>query len=372
MIGLKRWSLLCVWMLFVFMLNGQNTYLNKKVILPGGQVMLKTALKSMSDQTGCVFSYDPTKIADKQPVTISIKGNSSLRSALTAVLPTNIQYKINGKYIVLQGLASKAVPADKTITNKLQKPSASAIRNSKVRGTIDKNLTLERLVLPPILNNEDTKPIAQTADSETKQPEDSVGIAQNIISVQPKDSDLMAPVIVSAIPEKQTLADAIPKKDTLKTEKSGFGRFMNKNGYLEMGVSVNKQLGAFSIHPGLYNVYAILSIGSDYHDSYLFGFGIGTKVRLDSHFSLNFDLLQNNLIAGKSYLLNVRASNTQLSPILNFTVLKSIKLFAGATLNLIKSSYEGDISSTDLGVLVGIGFSAGIKIDLKNIFSKHK
>ena len=101
-IRLNRYFLLCICIISAMMLNGQNGRLNKKVNLPYGQVMLKTALKSISSQTGCVFSYDPTKIVDKQLINISVKGSLSLRAALSEVLPKNILYKMNGKYIVLQ------------------------------------------------------------------------------------------------------------------------------------------------------------------------------------------------------------------------------------------------------------------------------
>ena len=99
-IRLNRFFLLYACVFSAILVEGQNAYLEKKVNLPVGPGMLKTVLKSISTQTGCIFSYDPTKIMDKQVVTVSTKGSVSLHTALSEILPKNILYKLNGKYIV--------------------------------------------------------------------------------------------------------------------------------------------------------------------------------------------------------------------------------------------------------------------------------
>jgi len=368
---LNRFLLLCVCLISAITLEGQNAWLNKKVILPGGQVILKTALKSISSQTGCVFSYDPTRMEDKQLIYISAKGSLSLRDALTEVLPKNILFKMNGKYIVLQIKESKGVVDAKAPVIKQPKQNKQTIHKDKGRGTIDKDLTLERLVLPPIETNTDAGFVAQSGESIIQQPADSIGFTQNIIPEQKTDSNLLIPVKTDTVLKETLFSNVIPQTDTVKIVSSGFSNFVAKNGYLEMAMSLNKQLGAVSIRPGLYNVYAILSIGSDYNKSYLFGIGAGIHFKIDTHFSLNFDFLRNALIAGKSYLLEVRASNTQILPMLNYSLGTSYKIFAGPTVNLINSSYINTISSTNLGTIVGIGFSLGVKVNLKSILSKR-
>jgi len=370
-IRLNRYFLLCICIISAMMLNGQNGRLNKKVNLPYGQVMLKTALKSISSQTGCVFSYDPTKIVDKQLINISVKGSLSLRAALSEVLPKNILYKMNGKYIVLQGLDSKAVVNVKAPVVKPPKQNKLQNQNAKGRGTIDKDLTLERLVLPPIQTNTNAGFVVQTSDSFTKQPADSIVFTENKIPLQEVDSNLLIPVVADTVLKEPVLTNDLPKTDTIKTAPSGSGNFVAKNGFLEMALSLNKQLGAISIRPGLYNVYAILSIGSDYNKSYLFGIGVGILIKIDTHFSLNFDLLRNAIVAGKTYALEVRASNTQILPMLNYSLGTDFKVFAGPTVNLINSSYINSISTTNLGAIVGIGFSLGIKVNLKSVLSKR-
>jgi hypothetical protein len=304
-------------------------------------------------------------------INISIKGSLSLRAALSEVLPKNIRYKMNGKYIVLQVLESKAILNAKAPVIKPLKQNKPLNLNAKGRGTIDKDLTLERLVLPPIQSNTNDGFVVLTADSLMKPLTDSVGLTQNIIPVQKADSNLLVPVIADTVLKEPVLAAEIPKADTLKIAPSGSRKFVARNGYLEMAVSLSKQLGAVSIRPGLYNIYAILSIGSDYNKSYLFGIGAGVHIKIDPHFSLNFDLLRNAIIAGKSYVLAVRASNTQILPMLNYSLGTSYRIFAGPTVNLINSSYINSISTTNLGAIVGIGFSLGIKIDLKSVFSKR-
>jgi len=345
-IQLNRYFLLCVCIISAITLKGQNAWLNKKVNLPSGQIMLRTALKSISSQTGCVFSYDPTKMGDKQLINISIKGR-------------------------LQVMDSKAVVNAKAPAVKPPKQNKLQNQNAKGRGTIDKDLTLERLVLPPIQTNTNAGIVVQTGDSLTKQPADSVGFTQNIIPVQRADSNLLIPFVADTVLKEPVLTNDIPKIDTVKIVPSGLGNFVAKNGYLEMALSLSKQLGAISIRPGLYNVYAILSIGSDYNKSYLFGIGAGILIKIDTHFSLNFDLLRNAIIAGKTYALEVRASNTQILPMLNYSLGTGFKLFAGPTVNLINSSYINSITTTNLGAIVGIGFSLGIKVNLKSILSKR-
>lgn len=369
--GLKRFFLLFVSILSVWMLNGQNTYLTKKVNLPTGKIVLKTALNTISHQTGCIFSYDPTKVTDKLIISISSKNTLNLRSALLEVLPKNIQYKVNGKYIVLQEVSNYTAIKPQTNAIKPQKQSKSSSVNTKVKGTIDKNPALERLVLPPLINNTESNVIVQEVDHSPNQGVDSLEDKQIVIPIEQKDTTLQVSIVTDTASTKQGLINDVLKTDTIKTVKSGIREFILKNGYLEAGVSINNQLAAFSVHAGLYNVYAILSIGSDYNDSYLLGIGAGANVKIDTHFSLNIDFLQNEIIAGKSYLLNVNVSNTQIVPVLNYSLGKSIRLFVGPTVNLIKSSYVSSISTTDLGVLVGIGYSVGIKIDLKRILSKQ-
>lgn len=97
---LKFSLLICV--SIVQLSYGKSTILDKTVILPTGQISLKLVLKSLSDQTDCVFSYNPTKIPENTILAFSINNALTLNNALKKILPKNIQFKVNGKYIVLQ------------------------------------------------------------------------------------------------------------------------------------------------------------------------------------------------------------------------------------------------------------------------------
>lgn len=98
---LIRVFLACFFLLFPVILSGQNSYLDKTVNLQVGQIKLKAALKILSGQTGCVFSYDAVKIKDNQEITIIKSDNLSLRTTLQDLLPKDIHYMLMEKYIVL-------------------------------------------------------------------------------------------------------------------------------------------------------------------------------------------------------------------------------------------------------------------------------
>lgn len=374
MIKFIRSILICSFSLSALSLNGQNSCLDKMVSLPKGQMTLKVALKTLSEQTGCVFSYDPVKFADKQLINLISKESLSLRLTLQKILPKEVQFKMHGKYIVLH-VTGKSVANKETTVKISTKQSSDPGLNTKGNGLINKNPILERLVLPPVSLLPDTVLVTHPVD--TIQKLEIVPVRNTLDkSVLQKDSASIVPVM----PDEDTMpgsANEIIIKDiqsrlsnpvdSSAIAKPDFTRFIKKNGFLEMGLTFNKKISAISVRTGLYNVYSILSIGSDNFKSYLLGVGVGVNIKIDSHFGFNFDLLRNSLIAGKSYLLDVRASNTQFTSVLNYTFGGSYMVFAGPTLNLIRSSYVSSISTTDLGVLAAVGLSVGVKVDLKNL-----
>ncbi|MDO9152566.1 MAG: hypothetical protein Q7U47_02460 [Paludibacter sp.] len=126
---LIRSLVVCVFVLFPILLNGQNNYHDKMVVFPAGQISLQSALKILSDQTGCVFSYDPTKIIDKQVLSVSKYNNLTLGTALQIILPKSINFKFNGKYVVLQ--KTDLIEA-KTIKKNVVKKSS--VKTKKAQG----------------------------------------------------------------------------------------------------------------------------------------------------------------------------------------------------------------------------------------------
>lgn len=364
MTEIKRFSgriLSGIFLMMLFHLNGQtNSYLKKKVTLPETKMTLQAAFKAISSQTGCVFSYDPTRISDNQIVSVSVN-SKDLNSALLEILPKDVQYSLKGKYIVLKKVLIKT--PTKTSTQKTKQ----AVPESKKESRISENPNLERLVLPPLERSVSTVTVQEA-------PVETVPRTDTLLSVL--DTLQAANTVIVAESLNDTAVNdtsvKIPENDSLLPVKSTFGNFLRKNYYLKTAVSANNQLAALSVQAGLSDFYGILSIGSDYNDSYLLGVGAGANFDVNNRLAISIDALYNSLIAGKSYELQVRASNTQIIPALNYSITKSICIFAGPTINLIKSTYVSSVSTTDLGLLVGIGYSAGLKIDLKNLFSPQK
>lgn len=348
--------LLVIFLMVAISLHGQN-YLNKKVTLPEEKITLKTAFKLISSQTGCVFSYDPTRIPDNQPIKVSVK-SLDLNAALLEVLPKDVQFSLKGKYIVLKKTILKETSK---LTLQKTRSKESEVKDTKKESRISKNPELERLVLPPLQGSISNTTIEENPVLPIQQ-QDSVSIVR-LDNIPVKDT-------VSVIGQKDTIPKTQSeslKPDTLKTN-SGFGDFLKENYYLKGALLATNQLAGLSAQVGLSNVYAILSAGSDYNSSYLLGLGAGIHLPATKRLAVDIEMLYNSLIAGKSYELQVRASNTQIIPALNYSFTKNIAVFVGPTINLIKSSYVSPVSTTDLGLLVGIGYSFGIKIDLKSLF----
>jgi hypothetical protein len=352
-------------------LKAENSYLGKEVTLQAGQRTIKETFSSLSNQTGCTFSYDPTIIVDKQIFYFTSKVKLSLRMALQMILPKTIEYKTNGKYIVLRRFVDNS---EKNIEKKTEKPFRLFNSNQKNSGKIDNNRLKECLVLPDMIENSDIIDIKEKRiDSALNLISDKVCLIKTTLNDSLKseqitqNQDTIKPKLKDELQTINSPSGVNIIMDTLIIAKQNFGGFLKKNGFLEVGMSLNKKFGAISVRTGLYNVYSIISIATDYNNSYLFGIGAGIDIKLNNHFSIDFDLLRNSLYAGKTYLLDVRASNTQFSPILNYSIGKCFKISGGPVLHLIKSSYVSSVSSTDLGMLVAIGISVGVKINLKSI-----
>lgn len=360
-----RIYVLSILILSTIMLRGQNASLNKLISMKSGKITFKEALILISNQTGCVFSYDPIKIDDKHLITISEIHSQNLRSVLKTILPKNIQYKLNGKYIVL--ILKEIKNSDKTVSREIKQTQniKTFPEDKKTEGRIDKNPELERLVLPSLKDGTTLSINSQPVQTAIIQPKDSIS------AIEKSDSIIKPVLAIDTIVKNQSSQNQSSINDSTKIEKSGFRNFIKKTGFLETGFSLNKQLSSLSVRIGVNYLYSIFSISSDHNKSYLMGFGIGSNFNLNKHLDLNIDLVRSTLIAGKSYLLDVRASNTQLVPLLNYKIGPFFKISAGPTFNIIKSSYISSISTTDLGVLVGIGYSLGFKIDLKNLLAKN-
>lgn len=325
--------IICILFLFPAVLDAQNTYANKIVNLPAGRSTLKVTLNTLSRQTGCVFSYDPTKINDKQEFSFPQVNKQTLKTALQKLLPKPIKFKFTGKYVVLlKPDAAKIDPPVKTPAISVHTASVTTKPEFKI------------VESPTIIAAVDTiQHVKETATVDTVNP--------------PKD-----PIPLEASPTVETPVVVAPKTiaatalDTVKIKRTG--------SIIELGFAANKHLSGFFAHVGANQLYGIISTGSDYHKSYHLGLGAGVKFQFTKHWGMNIDLIQYSLVRGKSYKVNVRAATTELTPMLDFAVVPRLKLFAGPSFYLIKSKYLNGNPTGSLGRYVGYSALLGLKIDL--------
>jgi len=324
---------ICILFLFPAGLVAQNSYANKIVSFPAGHSTLKVALNTLSRQTGCVFSYDPTKINDKQEFSFPQVNKQTLKTALQKLLPKPIKFKFTGKYVVLlKPDAAKIDPPVKTPALSVHTASVT----TKTEFKIAESSTI-------IAASDTIQPIKETATVDTVNP--------------PKD-----PIPLETIPTVETsVAQTFQKittatPDTIKSKTT--------SSIIELGFAANKHLSGFFAHIGANHLYGIISTGSDYYKSYHLGLGAGIKFQFTKHWGMNVDLIQYALVRGKSYKLNVRAATTELSPVLDFALVPRLKVFAGPSLYLIKSRHLNGNPTGSLGKYVGYSAMLGLKIDL--------
>lgn len=323
--------------LLVFpILAGNTSFLNKPVSISAGESTLKAVLKSISDQTGCVFSYNPSVVNDQQTLDVKPFNNTVLSRVLSSFLPASVSYSANGKYILLQ----------KTTPKITEKPIPT-----KVKSIIDKDPKKVSLVIPTAVATDDyfTKHIFYEKDTMVQiLPTEKVMLA----SIKPKFNE----VLIGEI----SIDSAAVRK--IKTR-----NFIRRTFELNAGISSSSPLSSVILQAGAYGFYGIVSLSTDYNNSYRLGYGVGAGFDFRNNMGLNINLEQNSLFAGKSFDLGVRAVLTHIDPLVTFAVSRDFRLFIGPSLYMTQSSYES--SSTDLGKSYGVGAMIGVKLDLISLFT---
>jgi hypothetical protein len=331
-------KLLYVFFLFPIITNAQNSYSDKIVNLPAGRSTLKAILGNLSRQTGCIFSYDPIKIDDKQELTVPRYCKLSLQAALQKILPRTIHFKFREKYVVLQ----RTDLAKLTTSPKALKSQSHPI---KVVGIPVASETKA----PQNVSVESTAAIANSI------PESSALQQTDSTQISIPDPVLTAIARTDTVSKKSIAS--IPA-DTAKVVKQR-SKFL-----FEIELAENKHLATFSTHIGLNNLYSIISAGSDYYKSYHVGVGAGASFKLYKHLGANIDLIQYALVGGRTSKLKVKTNTTQLSPMLTYSIGQRLKLFAGYSIYRITSRYVKGGSNIDLGKSTGYSAMLGIKINL--------
>lgn len=326
--------------LLVFpMLAGNTSFLNKPVSLPAGESTLKAVLKSLSDQSGCIFSYNPSVINDQQTLVIKPLKNIALSRVLSSVLPVSVSYSANGKYILLQKISLLTT----------EKPTTS-----KVKSIIDKDPKKVSLVIPTAVSTDEylAKYVPYTKDSMVQ-----------IIPAEKVMLELTKPVLSKVGIGEITI-------DSVAVQKIKTRNFIRRTFELHTGISSSSPLSSVILQAGAYGFYGIASLSTDYNNSYRLGYGVGASFDFRNNMGVNINLEQNALFAGKSYDLGVRAVLTHIDPLVTFAVSRDFRLFLGPSLYMTQSSYES--SSTDLGKSYGVGAMIGVKLDLISLLTATK
>ena len=325
--------IICILFLFPAILDAQNTYADKIISFPAEHSTLKVALNTLSRQTGCVFSYDPTKINDKQEFTFPQLNKQTLKTTLQKILPKPIKFKFKGKYVVL--LKPDAAKIDPPI-----KTPALSVHTVPVNTKTEFKIAENPKIMVAI---------------DTIQP---VDVSTTVESVNPPAD----PIPLESTPTLETpVAQTIQKNTTVTPDTV---KFKTTSSIIELGFAANKHLSGFFAHIGVNHLYGIISAGSDYYKSYHLGLGAGVKFQFTKHWGMNIDLIQYALVRGKSHKINVRAATTELSPVLDFAIVPRFKLFAGPSFYLIQSRYLNGNPTGSLGRYVGYSALLGLKIDL--------
>lgn len=161
-------------------------------------------------------------------------------------------------------------------------------------------------------------------------------------------------------------------RDTADGLSIGMLNFIKKGGLFEVEVAGSELIHTtLSLRTGTNRFYSIISLGLNYSDTaFGLGFGFGTNLMFTDKFGLNLELIQYQLLNDKIGWSPYNGL-IQFRPLLNYTIAKHFKIFAGPTLNLSIINTEGlinipysifssgDFSSTRIDSWVG--FSAGIR-----------
>lgn len=298
---MQKWTyILLIWagLLTQWNVYGQTSVTTKVLTLPSGQVRLKTLFASISNQTGCVFSYDARKINDKESVFIE-KGNLfTLKTSLIAILPPDIKYKMIGKYIILYQKSSKV--------------------------------------------HVETKPLINKDELNTKESE-------------PLQTDTILPIT------KASLSDSVnhnPKDTTLNVSETQTD--LNQTQW-SLEAMYNPHLTHLSLLLGKKAFYGKATVCYDYHGSYHMGLGVGMNINLTPRLGFSLDLSQYALAFGKTRKMDVNTYTTELNPLITYSLNKRIKVKVGPSVYRIQSNLKTKNETIDLGNHMGYNAAIGLQ-----------
>jgi hypothetical protein len=393
-----------------FTSKGQVNLLDKMVQLPKGKITLKAALSLIEKQNVCIFSYDPTKIEDKQTLNINASISQTLSATLKQILPIQIKYKQTGKFIVLQkntkGQATLLDASLKPLSLNQQEKILST--DIKIQHKADMSTPEDYLMPRPIETKSDTSTSTQdpltaftikvdsfslhasknyaypSSDSQTLQKNQGIGIKDSITALNSTS--------IQTLKGSQDSLHIFQKTDTVIIQPiNSFGDFIKKRAILEFELAVNRELATFSLHTGLYGVYTIISYTKVNNNNSRKGIGMGSNFKIWKNVGAGIELISNKINNGIAEKIGINTNITQLSTELSYTFTNRYKLFVRPNIYVLKSIYtskakeiikvtgvkktEDNIKVEDTSILLsnysGIGGVIGISIDLNNLFFKN-
>lgn len=390
-----------------FTSKGQVNLLDKMVQLPKGKINLKAALTILEKQNGCIFSYDPTKIEDKQILNINTSTSQTLSATLKQILPLQIKYKQTGKYIVLQ----KNTKGQASLLDANLKP-LSLIQQEKILSTSIKikhkadMSTPDDYLMPRSIENKvdstlnTNNPLsAFTINVDSFSTQASKNYAYPSANLQSNQQNKGLKTIDSTLLLNTIKADTTKlshhitqKTDSVITQsKNSFSDFLRNKGVLELELAVNSRLTTLSLHTGLYGVYTIFSYTKVNNNNTRTGVGLGTNFKIWKNIGAGVELLSNTINNSIAEKIGINSTITQLSTELSYTFSNRYKFFIRPNLYVLKSIYtskakeivkaedkqgviktEDPIKVEDSTILLsnakGIGGLIGFSIDLNNLF----
>jgi hypothetical protein len=359
------------------MVSAQAVYLQKPVNLSAGKVSLKAMLKTLGEQTGSVFSYDPTKIADNQVLSVSAHTKHSLLTVLQKELPPYIQIKIYGKYVVLQRKGEMTVALKNPAMPVIKMPQSKPL--PEYYYTPNKDTATAKLDLTPPTPKIDTMVVPVKVDTLPK---------LNIINDANLASQTMdttvnreksKPVVSSIAADSSKSAKALTAAPSVVSPKSNFAQFIKNDFICQLEFAGFNSMSALSLRLGAKGIYAIFS-GGGYANNYnLGGIGIGFQFPIYKRIGMNVELVRYKMSSGKSYDLGIRGTVGQCLAEFNYSLNRTFNIFAGPSLVLIKTSYYHKanpevLSTKDTNISLGnslqLGLVAGIRMNIPPMFFK--
>ena len=349
-------------------ISAQLQIIKQPITIAASKTSMKQLLNNLSKQSGCVFSYDPSKINDKQILSIKSYTNQKLILILQNELPSYIQLKVHGKYIVLQkkselDLKLKAYNSP-TLLSKQSSTLAEYDFVSKSSDTLPDSTSFSTIPVKPIMALTSDTSIQNQAKSELplelKLITDSITTKTNQDTLQKRKADTT--ILVTS----QTKTEIISKK----LENPFYKKF---NFQIDV-VSFNS-MGGLSISLGVKRLYGIVTASGISNQYNCIGLGVGTNIPLNQKFGIGLIAMRHKLNGGRSFDLGIRGTIGQFATNVSYSFNNTFSLYGGPSLILLKTNYyrksitpNGKDTYFELSRKLELGIILGVKVDISSLF----